>query len=151
MRTYSVVVAKVINARPEHVYRLVSDMNHHRNFLPKEFEKLEIVKGGIGAGTVTRAHMNAMGSKVVYTLTVTEPEPGRVMRETDNEAGVDTFWTFTPVEGGTRCHLHLETKFRPKPGFMGLLERLLTPLIRGVYSRELDLLDAYAQKTPIAS
>ncbi len=151
MKTYSVVVTKVINAPTAHVYRLVSDMNHHRNFLPKEFAKLEIVQGGIGAGTVTRAHMNAMGSMVVYTLTVTEPEPGRVMRETDEAAGVDTFWTFTPVDGGARCELHLETKFRPKPGFMGFLERLLTPAIRGVYRRELDLLDAYARKTPIAS
>jgi ribosome-associated toxin RatA of RatAB toxin-antitoxin module len=148
MKTYRAAATKVINARPEHVYRVVSDMHEHKNFLPKEFEKFEILKGGIGAGTVFRIHMNVMGTTFTNTLTVSEPEPGRVLCEVDPEAGVETQWTFTPADGGSRCQLTVESQFRSRSGFGGVIERVFSPgIIRRLYHRELALLDAYAQKT----
>ena len=42
MKIYRAAVTRLINARPEHVYRLVAYMQGHQNFLPEEFEAFEI-------------------------------------------------------------------------------------------------------------
>ena len=50
-------------------------------------------QGGIGAGTVIRFQMSALGQKRTLRAEITEPEPGRVLVETylDSNGAVTTF------------------------------------------------------------
>lgn len=145
MATYDVSVSRVIEAPPEVVYQIISDMEEHRKILPKEFESLIVEKGGKGAGTVALVQMKVMGVRTCLRLTVLEPEPGRVMKEVDKAAGVETTWTLTPRDGGRKCDLLLHTRFPGKPGLAGLIERLINPPVtRSLYRRELAILNAYA-------
>ncbi|MFM1652252.1 SRPBCC family protein [Brevibacillus sp. B_LB10_24] len=147
MKTYRAMVKRTIDASVETVYRVVSDMEEHRKILPKEFESFEVVQGGKGAGTVFKIVMNVLGTKTSNVMTITEPEPGRVMKEEDAAAGLVTLWTLDPLEGGRRCELKLESTFRSKPGFAGFIERLLGPVVvRSIYRREMELLQAYVTK-----
>jgi hypothetical protein len=50
------------------------------------FASLEVLLGGSGAGTVFRLGMNVMGARSSIEMTVTEPDPGRVIRERDEAA-----------------------------------------------------------------
>lgn len=146
MSTFQVVVTKVIDAPPDAVYGVIVDMDEHRKILPKEFTGLTVEKGGKGAGTVVRAEMKVLGVKATHRLVISEPEPGRVMKEVDTATGVDTTWTITPLDGGQRCELTLDTRMRVKPGLQGWVEKLITPgIMQGIYRRELDLLADHAR------
>ncbi|KIL39701.1 hypothetical protein SD70_18245 [Gordoniibacillus kamchatkensis] len=144
MKTYQVAVSRMIDAPLQEVYKVVIDMEEHRRILPKQFESLEVLQGGNGAGTVFRLGMNVMGARQTLVMTVTEPEPGRIVRECDEAAGVTTVWTLTPSANGRQCLLKLTTDFPCKPGFAGLAERLVSPpIVRSMYRRELDNMNAY--------
>ncbi|WP_257350664.1 SRPBCC family protein [Pseudalkalibacillus decolorationis] len=146
MKTYCVAASKMIEASPERVYQVISDMDEHRNFLPKEFESVVIEKGGIGEGTVFRLNLNVMGKRSTNVMTISEPEPGRVIIEKDAVAGITTIWTISPGQDDKHCDLQLVSEIRKKPGFAGLVERILTPYIfRSIYKRELDQLNAYVK------
>jgi len=139
MKTYQVAVDRIIDTPHQAVYKIVTDMEEHRRILPKQFESLEVLQGGSGAGTVFRLSMNVMGARSSIEMTVSEPVQGRVIRERDEAAGVTTTWTLTPSEDDGRCLIELTTEFRSKPGLAGVLERLLSPpVIRSMYRRELD-------------
>lgn len=85
-------------------------------------------RGGTGAGTVV------LVGRVRYRMTVSEPEPGRVLQEEDRAAGVRTLFTLTPLDGGARTHLDITTYWTPRPGLTGLLERLVNPVVtRTIY------------------
>ena len=45
MSTFQVVVSRVIDARPEAVYSVITDMEEPRRILPKEFTDLVVEKG----------------------------------------------------------------------------------------------------------
>lgn len=141
--------SQVVNAPPATVYRILSDYRtHHPAILPKPyFETCEVEKGGTGAGTVLRVGMNVMGQKQTLRLEVTEPEPGRVLREADPAQGIVTTFTVTPVDGGRRSDVRISTEWAPQKGLAGFFQRLGTPPVaRKIYRKELALLDAYAQK-----
>ena len=57
---------------------------------------MTVEKGGKGAGTVIRVLMNVLGVDRTYYMEVSEPEPGRVLAETDQDAGVTTTFTVKP-------------------------------------------------------
>ena len=146
MKTYEVTVERMLDAGHPIVYSIVTDMEQHRRILPKQFESLEVLQGGKGVGTVFRLHMNVMGNRSSLEMTITEPEPGRIVRETDAAAGVTTTWALTPVDGEDRCRLRLTSIFRSKPGMAGMMERFIVPpVIRSIYRQELDNINRYAQ------
>lgn len=148
MSTFQVVVSKVIDAPPKAVYGVISDMDQHRKILPKEFTALTVERGGRGEGTVVRAEMKVLGVKASHRLVISEPVPGRVMKEVDAATGVDTTWTITPLDGGRRCELTLDTRMRVNPGLQGWVEKLITPgIMKGMYRRELDLLAEQVRTT----
>lgn len=143
MKHYEVSVERKIHASADRVYHVIIDMEEHRRILPKQFESLEVLEGGRGAGTVFRLTMNVMGSRSSLVMTIEEPEPGRIVREQDEAAGVTTTWELTP-ESGESCRLRLTSQFPYKPGFSGWVERLVTPpMIRSIYQRELENMDEY--------
>jgi hypothetical protein len=140
-----VEVSQVIDAAPDKVYGILSDYRTgHPTILPKpEFEDLTVEQGGQGDGTVIRVTMAAFGQKVHYRMHVTEPQPGRVLKEEDPTAGVATTFTVTPQNGGTRSLVQIATQWQPKPGLKGWLEGLINPRVaKPLYKRELDLLNA---------
>ena len=149
METYELEVSKMIKADPERVYRVLSDyQNEHPNILPKPyFSNVEVERGGIGAGTVVKVQMKVMGTVQHFRLTVSEPRPGREIHEEDPEAGIKTIFTLEPGPDRDRCQVTLKTLWQKKKGMRGLLERLLNPLIiRPIYVKELNLLEAYCEE-----
>jgi len=142
MSFYEVTVEHRFPVPPDRVYNLIVDMEEHRRILPKEFESLEVLAGGKGEGTVFRLTMNVMGSRTTLAMTLTEPEPGRVVQEQDKAAGITTVWRLTPEAGG--CVLRLTSQFPKKPGPAGWVERLATSsMIRSIYKRELKNMEEY--------
>ena len=146
MKTYEIAVERTIHAAHPKVYNLVVDMEEHRRILPKQFESLDVLEGGKGAGTVFRLNMNVMGNRSSLVMTIVEPKPGQIIQEQDKTAGVTTTWELIPIEEG-RCRIRLTSEFQRKPGVAGALEQLIVkPVIRSIYRQELDNINEYATK-----
>lgn len=81
---------RVIGAAPSRVYAILADYRYsHPRILPKDFFKsVEIVEGGHGAGTVLRVRGRLLGLTRELRMRVAEPEPGRVLTETDLKSGL---------------------------------------------------------------
>lgn len=138
-----VEVVKVIDAPPKEVYAILADYREgHPAILPKRyFQELTVEEGGTGAGTVFRTRVKAMGNELTFRMTVSEPEPGRVIVETDAEAGVVTTFTVDPLADGTRSRVSIVTDARTGSGLRGLVEQWLNPLVlRPMYRQELEQL-----------
>jgi hypothetical protein len=134
---------KVIQAPAAIVYEVLADYReHHHRVLPESFVDFKVESGGRGAGTVMTFKTKNGGLTRSWRGVASEPEPGRRLVETYDNGTVTTFYV-DPVDGGTR--LRIETVWTPK-GLQGLVERLLAPsMLKGVYVKELDNIDAYAR------
>ena len=122
------------------LYDVIADYRHgHARILPPEFfGRLDVVTGGRGAGTRIRFEMKAFGRTTTSEGTVTEPVPGRELRETLDSGIVSTFLVESLPGGGSRVTI---TTSYEKPGVTGWIERLLVPgYLRRVYTAELALL-----------
>lgn len=148
MSTYRVEAQAVVPAPAERAYAILADYrNGHPRILPPQFESLEIEEGGVGAGTVIRVRMRVMGKEQKYHLAVTEPEPGRVLAETDIDTGVVTTFTVEPETGGPSCRVTIATELPARGGPLGAIERMVTSAVaRRIYARELELLAAVARE-----
>jgi hypothetical protein len=134
----------VIDARAAVVYHCLADYRAHHNpggFLPPSFRSLEVLRGGVGAGTVFRFTAAVGGGSRTRTQEVSEPEPGRVLVERGD--GVQS--TFTVEPRGERALVRIETVMQAG-GLEGLLMRLLGRRILGpLYADELTRLERYAR------
>jgi hypothetical protein len=149
MSLIQVAVTDTIDAPPARVYAIIADYrNHHPHILPKPyFTKLDITKGGQGAGTEFVADMNIYGSKRTFRITVSEPEPGHVIVETDPKLGIHTTFTVESLEGGAKSKVTIATELKTSAGLGGWLESLTTPMImRKIYREELQQLNAYVKQ-----
>ncbi len=143
-----VEASKVIDASPATIYAIISDYQvGHPAILPKQyFRELTVEQGGQGAGTVVLARMAVMGVKKTYHLTISEPEPGRVLVETDEQAGVVTAFTVEPLDGGSQARVTITSDTKPSPGIQGFMEKLMNPPIsRRIYAQELQQLADYVK------
>jgi uncharacterized membrane protein len=145
MATIEVSAERVIGAPADQVYGYIADhREHHPHFLPDNFHDFEIESGGVGAGTVTTFKVNAGGRTREYRMEVAEPEPGRVMTESDTRSSLVTRWTVTPE--GSSSRVEISTSWQGAGGIGGFFERLFAPrVMRGIYADELERLDAYAR------
>jgi hypothetical protein len=134
----------VVEAPPEDVYMYLADMrDHHPHFLPPAFSEFKVESGGIGAGTIFTVCVSAGGRSREYRMEVTEPEPGRVMAESDMNSSLVTTFTVEPQDGGSR--VRIESGWEGAGGVGGFFERLFAPrVLRRVYADELQRLNAYA-------
>ncbi len=141
-----------IAAPADRVYRYLADFrNHHPRFLPPAFSDLQVPLGGYGAGTVVTFRLTLGGRTRTVHSEIAEPQPGRVLTETDMQTGALTTLTVTP-DGGGSSRVRIETAWRPARGVAGLVERLAgPPLLRALYADELRRLDAYARSTPASA
>ena len=145
MATINVSAERRISAPAETVYGYVADMRqHHPHFLPPAFSEFRVEEGGIGAGTITRFKVRAGGRSREYRMQVGEPEPGRVLTESDTGSSLVTSFTVTPE--GEDSRVVISTTWEGAGGIGGVFERLFAPrVMRGIYADELERLDAYAR------
>jgi Polyketide cyclase / dehydrase and lipid transport len=136
----------MVNAPADTVYGYIADMReHHPRFLPSAFSDFQVESGGVGAGTVTRFKVTAGGRTREYRMTVAEPEPGRVLTESDIGSSLITRTTVTPQ--GDTSRVEISTSWQGAGGIGGFFERIFAPkALRGIYEDELRRLDAYARE-----
>jgi hypothetical protein len=136
-----VSASATIPARRERVYSLIADYNDgHPRILPKQFTSLVVEQGGVGAGTLIRFQMRIFGRKQAFRAAITEPDPGRVLVETDLDAnGAVTTFTVNPGSAPADSHVTISTELRVRSGFLGKIEKTLsTLLLRPTYVQELE-------------
>ena len=150
MGKLNIAEERAVGAPADVVYGLVADMReHHPKFLPPAMSDFRVIEGGVGAGTVFSFKLSAGGRTRTSTMRVDEPEPGRVLTESDTESSLVTTWTFTPQ--GETCRVRIATTWDGSGGIGGLFERLFAPrLLSRLYVDELERLDQYArQQAPV--
>jgi len=137
---------RTVNAPADAVYRCVADMReHHPHFLPPAFSDFQVESGGVGAGTITRFKLRAGGRTREYRMKVAEPEPGRILTESDT--GSISVTTFTVSPQGGASIVQISTAWDGAGGIGGVFERLFAPrVLRALYADELQRLDAYARE-----
>lgn len=135
-----------VEAPADTVYRYIADMRgHHPHFLPPAFSGFRVESGGVGAGTLTRFKVTAGGRTREYHMKVAEPEPGRVLTESDTGSSLVTTTTVSPQ--GDASLVQISTSWDGAGGIGGLFERMFAPrVMRAIYADELKRLDIYARE-----
>ncbi len=146
MAPISVSAERTVGAPAPVVYGYIADhREHHPNFLPPAFSDFQVESGGVGAGTIARFKLTAGGRTRQFRIQVAEPEPGRVLTESDTGSTSVTTWTVTPE--GSACQVRIATTWQGAGGVGGVFERLFAPrALRRLYDDELGRLDAYARE-----
>jgi hypothetical protein len=149
-KTFHAEASALIDASPAAIHAIIADYRvGHPAILPKPyFTELTVEKGGFGAGTVIHVGMKVWGRSLHFHQSVSEPEPGRTLDETDMDTGQFTRFTFEPVNGRTQTRVTIASEFPVKAGIMGWLEKMTQPSVaRRLYQQELRNLAEYvAQK-----
>jgi Polyketide cyclase / dehydrase and lipid transport len=135
-----------VDAPADVVYGYLADMrDHHPHFLPPAFSDFRVESGGVGAGTMTRFKLTAGGRTRDYQMKVAEPEPGRVLTESDMNSTAVTTFTVSPQ--GDASLVQISTAWDGAGGIGGFFERMFAPrVLRAIYADELRRLDAYARE-----
>jgi hypothetical protein len=151
MATIRVSSEGSVEAPADMVYGLIADMReHHPRFLPAAFSDFEVESGGVGVGTITRFKLTAGGRTRDYRMEVAEPEPGRILTESDTNSSLVT--TFAVMPEGSESRVRISTTWEGSAGIGGFFERLFAPrVMRGIYADELDRLNAYARECMAAA
>ena len=80
-------------------------------------------------------------------LVVSEPEPSRVLVETNVDGSSFTRFTLDPADDGESTHLTITTEFTSRNGLLGVVERLImSMMLRRIYREELVLPAKYASE-----
>ncbi len=138
---YVISASATIPARRERVYALIANYRSgHERILPRQFSGLVVEQGGVGAGTVIRFQMSVLGKTQTFRAAITEPEPGRVLVETDlGDNGAVTTFRVEPGSAPADSHVTISTELPVKGGTLGAIEKILTTLVlRSIYRRELE-------------
>ncbi|MGE3271611.1 MAG: SRPBCC family protein [Chloroflexota bacterium] len=140
-----VLAEGLVRAPAARVYECIADFRqHHPRFLPSNFSNLEVQEGGVGAGTVITFTATAARRTRYYRMRIDEPEPGRVLTESDLNSSMVSTWTVTPR--GDNSLVRIETRWNGASGIKGFFERTFAPrAMRRIYAEELRRLDQYAR------
>jgi len=140
-----ITASAVIRVPAQQVYTILADYHKgHPHILPSQyFSGLHVEQGGIGAGTVIGFQMRVLGKTQTFRAAITEPEPGRVLMETNLPAGAVTTFTVDPRFGGQHVQVTIATELAVSNGLEGLVTKML---LHRVYAQELKLLAAYAEQ-----
>ena len=144
--TYTVARTERIGAPADRVYGIIRDYHQgHPSILPKQFSNMRVVKGGVGAGTTIAFDVRVLGQTQHFVAVVTEPEPGRVLVETNLEPteSVTTFVVEPITE--TESSVTIATALSQRRGLAGRLERFVTAkVMQSLYAAELKKLNERA-------
>jgi hypothetical protein len=147
MARIEVFTEGTVDAPAQTVYGYIADMReHHPHFLPPAISNFRVESGGVGAGTINRFTMTAGGRTREYHTKVAEPEPGRVLTESDMASSAVT--TFTVDSRGDSSLVRIGTSWDGADGIRGFFERAFAPrALRAIYADEISRLDAYARES----
>lgn len=141
MKTQQVTASAIIDAPAKRIYTILADYRDgHPRILPQQyFSALEVKQGGVGAGTTLRFQMRASGTTRTFLADVSEPEPGRVLVESnwlENDPTSISVTTFTvdPIDGEQRARVTISTTLSVSNWLEGLFT---TMFLRRVYAQEL--------------
>ncbi len=145
MAEIHVSAERAVSAEPETVYRCLADYRqHHPNILPPAFTDFQVESRGVGEGTVVRFQFHAGRRVRPYRMRVAEPEPGRVLSESDTASTLVTTFTVSPAGSGST--VRIDTCWQGAGGVGGFFERTFAPrVLRQIYADELERLDRYTQ------
>jgi hypothetical protein len=119
--------------------------HHPRIVPPKYFRRIDVLQGGTGAGTRTRIEMRVLGVTKVFEHIVSEPEPGRVLVESDTDGSTVTTFTVDAAGDGL-THLTIATDLRTRGGIAGAIERFVSSLVLPrIYRAELARIAEYVR------
>ena len=146
MAVISVSAERNVGAPAPTVYGYIADYReHHPKFLPPAFSNFRVESGGVGTGTIVSFDLTAGGRTRLNRQQVAEPEPGRVLTESDTTSSSVTTFTVTP--DGDTCTVQINSRWNGAGGIGGFFERLFAPpVLRRILTEELDRLDAYARE-----
>jgi uncharacterized protein YndB with AHSA1/START domain len=139
-----------IAAPPASVYAVLADYTtQHPQIMPASlFSNLTVESGGVGAGTVFHITLRMLGRRQRLHMRVGEPEPGRLLTETNVDTGVVTEFSVASQDGGRRTLARISSEWEPAGGLRGLADRLVTPLLMGrIFAKQLRQLDRYVRST----
>jgi hypothetical protein len=135
--------ADVAAAAPD-AYRMIADYRagHPRIIPSRYFRNLTVEQGGYGDGTVINYDMIAFGKTRRARARVTEPEPGRVLVETDLDMGAVTTFVVEPISAA-KSRVTIATDLPTHAGPLGWIERAVAgPFLNRAFVAELAQLDA---------
>jgi hypothetical protein len=143
MNDITAAASRHIPAPPDRIYDVFADyVEKHPRILPEEFSDYRLEAGGRGAGTVISVTVTLQGGARQMRMAVSEPEPGRVMVETDEARKTVTRFTVDPSEGGST--VTIDTRFPRSGRLRGLIESLFAPrMLRALYAKELGRVAEY--------
>lgn len=103
-----------IAAPPGRVYAILADYREGRpSMMPPAIPNPRAIAGGVGDGAVATATVALAGRAASTTLRITEPEPGRALRETADENGALTGFVVDPAPGGCRVRIEISRPAAP--------------------------------------
>ena len=134
-------VSATINAPHADILHILRDYKGgHVEILPPQFQSLEVEAGGYGAGTVYRLTVKVMGQTTIYHHEVTEPEAGRILKESDRNTPQWSAYHLEPIDANT-------TQVTIKALMVGKswLERRITAMVsRRLFKQILENLERVA-------
>lgn len=149
MIPYEIAASKLIDAPAKKIYDILADYRHgHPLVLPKPFfVSLQVEQGGVGAGTIVRFQMKVFGGVRDFRATISEPEPGRVLVETNDGTDVVTKFIVDPRNAGKSAHVTIITTTPVRDGWAGKVEGWMTKqVLYPIYVTELEQLAQVAAR-----
>ena len=133
-----------IDAPAATAYGIIADYHvGHPSILPPTFRNLVVESGGVGAGTRIRFEMTMAWKTRKLRAVITEPDPGRVLVETDLDSGAVTTFTVTSIDSSA-CRVDINTVWTVS-WLKSVIERpLARRLIEPLYHDELRNLQRVA-------
>ena len=148
MSEITISASALVHAAPDVVYGILADYRDgHPHLLPRPpFGELTVESGGTGAGTVFRVQSREGFGMRTYHMTVSEPEPGRLLMESDTGSDLVSTFRVEPVDGGRQSRVTITTRYT-RGGVRGWLESMLLPRLAGpIYRQEIANLDRFARE-----
>lgn len=112
---------------PEQAYAALADYRGIRpTLLPPEFSRYEVQAGGSGAETTVGWTLQATPKRSRTCLfTVTEPDPGRRLVETDTNSSMVVTWMVRGTAEG--AEVEVTAGWQGAGGIGGIFERIFAP------------------------
>ncbi|HEX5807578.1 MAG TPA: SRPBCC family protein [Anaerolineales bacterium] len=144
MRQQIATASRTIAAPPAEIYQIIADYRTlHPMVLPKPyFLSLDVEEGGYGAGTIVNFSMRILGKIQSFRSLITEPEPGRVLLETDLNSGIATRFSVQPLTHENRTQVTIGTVLKNRSLIEGYVAKAL---LQRIYRKELELLARLAE------
>ena len=144
MRQQTATASRTIAAPAAEIYQIIADYRTlHPLILPKPyFLSLDVEEGGYGAGTIVNFSMRILGKTQSFRSLITEPEPGRMLLETDLNSGVATRFSVQPLNRENRTQVSIGTELNNRSLIEGYVAKAL---LQRIYRQELELLAKLAE------